>query len=83
MGPIWGRQDRGGPHVGPMNFAIWAIFKLILMVDGWGISCEIARIMNVIGLYLWSVNIGSSNGLVPSGNRSLHEPMLAALGHNE
>ena len=24
MGPIWGRQDTGGPHVGPMNFAIWA-----------------------------------------------------------
>ena len=21
MGPIWGRQDPGGPHVGPMNFA--------------------------------------------------------------
>ena len=20
MGPIWGRQDPGGPHVGPMNF---------------------------------------------------------------
>ena len=26
MGPIWGRQDPGGPHVGPMNIAIW---------DGW------------------------------------------------
>ena len=25
MGPIWGRQDTGGPHVGPMNFAIWVI----------------------------------------------------------
>ena len=25
MGPIWGRQDPGGPHVGPMNFAIWII----------------------------------------------------------
>ena len=25
MGPIWGRQDPGGPHVGSMNFAIWAI----------------------------------------------------------
>ena len=25
MGPIWGRQDPGGPHVGPMNFAIWAV----------------------------------------------------------
>ena len=23
MGPFWGRQDSGGPHVGPMNFAIW------------------------------------------------------------
>ena len=23
MGPIWDRQDPGGPHVGPMNFAIW------------------------------------------------------------
>ena len=23
IGPIWGRQDPGGPHVGPMNFAIW------------------------------------------------------------
>ena len=23
MVPIWGRQDPGGPHVGPVNFAIW------------------------------------------------------------
>ena len=23
MGSTWGRQDPGGPHVGPMNFAIW------------------------------------------------------------
>ena len=26
MGPIWGRQDPGGPNVGPMNFAIWGRF---------------------------------------------------------
>ena len=26
MGPIWGRQDPGGLHVGPMNFAIWEGF---------------------------------------------------------
>ena len=26
MGPIWGRQDPGGPHVGPMNFAIWGYY---------------------------------------------------------
>ena len=23
MGPIWGRQDPGGPHIGLTNFAIW------------------------------------------------------------
>ena len=27
MGPFWVRQDPGGPHVGPMNFAIWVIFS--------------------------------------------------------
>ena len=26
MGPIWGRQDPGGPHVGPMNLAIWVLY---------------------------------------------------------
>ena len=25
MGPIWGRQVPGGPHVGPMHFAIWEV----------------------------------------------------------
>ena len=28
MGPIWGRQDPGGPHVGPMNFVIWGCISL-------------------------------------------------------
>ena len=23
LGPIWDRQDIGGPHGGPMNSAIW------------------------------------------------------------
>ena len=27
MGPIWGRQDPGGPHVGPMNLAIYDIIS--------------------------------------------------------
>ena len=25
MGPIWGRKDPDGPHVGPRNFAIWEL----------------------------------------------------------
>ena len=29
MGPILGRQDPGGPHVGPINFAIWVYFKYL------------------------------------------------------
>ena len=28
MGPIWGREDPGGSHVGPMNFAIWDCLSL-------------------------------------------------------
>ena len=27
MGPTWGRQDPGGPHVGPMNFVIWVYYS--------------------------------------------------------
>ena len=29
MGPIWGRQDPGGSHVGPMNFAIWVLLIIL------------------------------------------------------
>ena len=32
MGPIWGRQDPGGPHVGPMNIAIWAYIPEALVL---------------------------------------------------
>ena len=28
MGPIWGPQDRDGPHAGPMNLAIWDYFVI-------------------------------------------------------
>ena len=28
MGPTWDRQDPGGPHVGPMNFAIWDMCQI-------------------------------------------------------
>ena len=29
IGPIWGRQDPGGPYVGPMNF--WPVLKYMRM----------------------------------------------------
>ena len=30
MGLIWGQQDPGGPHVGPINFAIWDMALMIV-----------------------------------------------------
>ena len=43
MGPIWGRQDPGGPHVGPMNFAISAVHFFITQSRVWTrvfLSCK-------------------------------------------
>ena len=33
MGPIWCRQDPGGTHVGPMNFAIWDVICCDIQCD--------------------------------------------------
>ena len=54
----------------------YVIFKWILVIAGWSISCEIALIRMSLEFTVWSVNIGSGNGLVPSGNKPLPEPML-------
>ena len=29
MGPTWGRQDPGGPHVGHMNLDIWVREEIV------------------------------------------------------
>ena len=29
MESIWGRQDPDGPHVGPMNLAIWEVYLFV------------------------------------------------------
>ena len=52
MGPICGRQDPGGPYVGPMNFAIWvaANFFQVQCVDYHFTLQQL-------------INIGSYNGL--------------------
>ena len=31
MGPTWGRQDPGGPHVGPINLAIWGVVSFCII----------------------------------------------------
>ena len=57
----------------------YVIFKQILLIDGWGIYCEIALVWMSLGFHWWAVNNGSDNGLVPSGNKSLPEPMLTQI----
>ena len=56
-------------------------FKANLVIDRWDISYEIAlRWMSSAAPYWRLVNIGSGNGLLPSGNRPLpHEPMLTTF----
>ena len=53
MGPIWGQQDPGGPHVSPMNFAIWVyapiLWNLIILN-----SCSIIAKSCVIKQY-WCI----------------------------
>ena len=39
MGPTWGRQDPGGPHVGPINLAIWVSIQF---------QCQVLIIIMVI-----------------------------------
>ena len=34
MGPIWGRQGPGGPHIGPMNFDIWVELTSLSTIAG-------------------------------------------------
>ena len=50
MGRIWGQQDPGGPHVGPMKFAIWVYMfhttdlpesGLIWVKDSSYVSCRV------------------------------------------
>ena len=34
IGPTWGRQDPGGPYVGPMNLAIWVAVCVLRGLSG-------------------------------------------------
>ena len=59
MGPTWGRQDPGGPHVGHTNLAIWAVIqelfhKTMLLL----IQSNTLKIYNV----LWQKVFSCHNG---------------------
>ena len=58
MGPTWGRQDPGGPHVGPMILAIWEV--------GYSKECAIVTSdIAKIKLFFWEiVNDSNSQWLI-------------------
>ena len=47
MKPIWGRQDPGGPHVGPMNFAVWATYYIFYCLR----TCSRVLIKKIICIF--------------------------------
>ena len=57
MRPIWGREDPGGPHVGPMNFAIWVNLVLWDVLPQATMWFSIHAVQFVLSVY----NINPSN----------------------
>ena len=53
MGPIWGRQDPGGPHVGPMDFVIWDSYPAACPVE-----CCSETDQRFIVLYIYNIVYG-------------------------
>ena len=62
MGPIWGCQDPGGPHVGPMNFAIWvhAPYPTVNAMPADALATSGARASTGMAFHTESQNIPSS-----------------------
>ena len=56
MGPIWGRQDPGGPHVGPMKLAIWGIVALLQAIFWNAISWNSLLLLLKCSLTNWARN---------------------------
>ena len=47
MGPAWGPQDPGGPHIGPMILAIWVTDDSLMEFGVTGQSCIDIQIRRV------------------------------------
>ena len=59
MGPVWGRQDPGGPHVGPVNFVIWVAItsteSLLYFTRTTGKSANGVRIISFQNVSLYNI----------------------------
>ena len=70
MRPIYGRQDTGGPHVGPMNSAIWDVYPFNYAYD-YVVHCFAVIISSLMDLWheftrRWSSRVNSGYALILS-----------------
>ena len=70
MGPIWGRRDPDGPHVGPMNFAIWDGFRWIIQKP---LIRSITRIYTTDHWFIVLISFHATNPPAPFPKRLYHE----------
>ena len=81
MGPTWGRQDPGGPHVGPINFASWVTAR-----GDWSITHSTEN-RNSIHLGQYHYAKPSTFVMTPQGanNFRLNEFMIRefCIGHRQ
>ena len=86
MGPNWGRQDPGGPHVGPMNSRVRRVVNEIISIAAEAmisspIPCGCDCLLAIVK-HIWRINIaniyrkntpiiGSYNGLSPGRHQAI------------
>ena len=77
MGPIWGRQDPGGPHVRPTNFATWVVmnrYRKFYPRFSWRYCCNVPKYISIMySLAVWvihSVDIQNPERCMPSVPRA-------------
>ena len=82
MGPIWGWQGPGGPHVGPMNFAIWVSYdrhQMWSLMPFWFHCCLWVGFCSVIvSLYTQIARFMGPTWDPPGADRTQVGPMLAS-----
>ena len=88
MGPIWGRQDPGGPHVGPMNFTIWDftddISKCIILNEMFAFWFKFHWTL-FLRVHEWNYKLSTASGNITNMGNDWHgvpwlpEPMLTNL----
>ena len=55
MGPTWGRQDPGGPHVGPMSLVIWQnVLMAVIVVTAGGNHGNLQMMADILAFQLKS-----------------------------